>query len=148
MNYSKYILVCVSVLISVTASRAEEGSEGGEQKSRVGPGKAVLEASEKTGLRLSDKAIRSFALTFKEVTSAEVSVPISALVRFQDFVAVYRKRDGWFRMVEIEPVIQGGLARFSSKDLVPGDQVVSANGGLIRVVELDVFGPEADACVD
>lgn len=140
----KHILISLMFLTSLASASGE--AEGG--KERIGPGKAVIAADEKSGFKLSDKAIKNLMLQFMPVTSSNLTVSSTALVRFQDFIAIYRYRDGWFRMVEIEPKFQNGLATFSSKELQPGDQVIIQNGSLLRVVELDVFGPEADACVD
>lgn len=124
------------------------GEEEGKSKDRIGPGKAVVASNEKEGFQLSEKAQKSLSLTFLKVNSTNIAVPTSALISFQDFLAIYRFRNGWFRLVEIEPKIHGEVATFSSKDLKSTDQIVVGNGGLLRVVELDVFGPEADACAD
>ena len=139
-----YILVTLVSLFMPLA----HGEEESKSKDRVGPGKAVIAANEKEGFQLSEKAQKSLNLTFAEVNSSSISVPTNALVSFQDFLAIYRLRNGWFRLVEIEPSIHGEVATFTSKDLKPSDQMVVGNGGLLRVVELDVFGPEADACAD
>lgn len=144
---SSFFLILTIVLSSLSFAQGEES--GKSAKDRVGPGKAVLAASEKDGLQLSDKAIKNFSLEFQNVNElSKITVPNSALVRFQDFTAVYRERNGWFRMIEIEPKIKGTSVIFFSKDVKPGDRIVIQNAGLIRVVELDVFGPEADACAD
>lgn len=138
----------MALLLIMSAIAFAEPTESGK-KDRIGPRKAVLEASEKEGLRLSEAAIKNLELNLLLLrSSSSISVPTSALVRFQDFIAVYRERDGWFRMVEIEPVINRSSARFSSKDFQPGDRIVTANAGLLRVIDLDIFGPEADACAD
>lgn len=139
-------LFLVSLLFFNFSARADESET---PKSRVGPGKAVLEAKESDGIRLSEKAIRNLNLSFVAVGADGTSrLPVSALVRFQDFTAVYRKREGWFKMVEIEPRIHNGTALVSSKDLKSGDELVIENASLLRVVDLDVWGPEADACAD
>ena len=122
--------------------------ENGASKDRIGPGKAVVAANEKEGFKLSEKAQKSLKLAFAQVNHQTITVPSSSLVKFQDFLGVYRLRDGWFRLVEVEPTIRGDQAIFSSKDLIPGDQMIVQNSGLLRVVELDIFGPEADACAD
>ncbi len=140
-------LIAVLVLIFAFRAFAEE-AEGGK-KGRVGPGKAVVEASEKDGLRLSDKALKILDLEFITASSStSLATPTTALVHFQDFTAVYRERNGWLKMVEIEPVLRGSMAHFTSKDIAPGDRIVTRNSGFIRVIDLDVFGPEADACAD
>lgn len=140
-----YTLIFAS-MISIGA-RAEAEEEGAA-KDRVGLGKAVIAATKEQGIKLSEKALKTLELGFMPLHSSQVTVPHGALVHFQDFSAIYRLRDGWFRLVEVEPVINGNHVSFSSKEFKPGDQVVIQNGSLIRVVELDVFGPEADACVD
>ena len=130
-------------------SFSAQGDESEAPKSRVGPGKAVLEAKEADGIRLSEKAIRNLNLSFIPVEANSPSrLPVSALVKFQDFTAVYRKRDGWFKMVEVEPRVLNEAVLISSKDLKPGDELVVENASLLRVVDLDVWGPEADACAD
>lgn len=134
-----------AILLSSSLAFAEEE---GKSKDRIGPGKAVVAASEKEGIKLSEKAQKTLSLSLTKVSSQSITVPVSALISFQDFIAIYRLRDGWYRLVEIEPTIHGEQATFSSKDLKPDDQLVVSNGGLLRVVELDVFGPEADACAD
>lgn len=147
-KWTSFLVIVLALSVFISA-KAEEAEEGGGNKDRVGPNKAVLAANEKEGIKLSAKSVKNFALGFKEINLlGQISVPLSALVQFQDFTAVYRERIGWFKMVEIEPQISGQTASFSSKDFKPGDRLVIANGGLIRVVELDIFGPEADACAD
>ncbi len=140
-------LILIALLLFAHKGFAEEAEEG--KKGRVGPGKAVVEASEKEGLRLSEKALKNLELKFQSVEGkSTLVVPAASLVHFQDFSAVYRERAGWFKMVEVEPVIRGSSASFTSKDILPGDHIVIKNSGLIRVIDLDVFGPEADACAD
>lgn len=141
----KYLILTLSLLF-VIKGFAEEAEEG--KKDRVGAGKAVQEASEKEGLKLSVKAIKNLELEFITAANSSLTIPRSALVHFQDFAAIYRERAGWFKMVEIEPVIRGLLVQFSSKDILPGDRIVTKNAGFIRVIDLDIFGPEADACAD
>lgn len=126
---------------------AEEDGEA-PQKDRVGPGKAVVAASPEEGIKLSEKAMKTLDLKFLAVNGGQLLVPQPAFIKFQDFIAIYREREGWFRMVEVEPVFKNGHALISSKDIKPGDRLVIENGGLLRVVELDIFGPEADACAD
>ena len=142
----KKLLSALLIASFATSASAEEGEA---PKSRIGPGKAVLEAVEANGIRLSEKAIQNLNLRFAPVgRDGVIQMPRSSLVKFQDFLAVYRKRDGWFKMVEVEPQVQGGMALVESKDLKTGDEVVVENAPLLRVVDLDVWGPEADACAD
>ncbi len=140
-------LLVIFVLVFTFKTFAEEAEEG--KKGRVGPGKAVIEANEKDGLKLSEKALKNLDLEFiTAANGATLAVPASSVVHFQDFSAIYRERSGWFKMVEIEPVMRGTSVQFTSKDISPGDRIVTRNPGFIRVIDLDVFGPEADACAD
>ncbi len=141
----KYFLI-FSIFLLLNPAFAEE--EAKTEKGRIGPGKAVISADEKEGFKISEKAKRNLDISVKEVDGPLVTVPKESLVRYLDFQAVYRLRNGWFRSIEIEPSFQGEYATFTSKEFKAGDQIVIKNGGLLRVVELDVFGPEADACVD
>ncbi|MBX9767488.1 MAG: hypothetical protein K2X47_09480 [Bdellovibrionales bacterium] len=145
--FTKLIVLAIALMVPCFVFSDED--EGKIAKSRVGPGKAVLEASETEGLKLSEPAKANLTLDFQIVDSASpISVPESAIVYFQDFTAVYRERNGWFRMIEIEMVKAKDRVQFASKDIQSGDRIVTRNPGLIRVIDLDVFGPEADGCVD
>lgn len=136
------------VIIALISSLARS-EEGETPKNRFGPGKAVIEAQETSGIKLSEKATRNLELQFASVTqTGSVVVPPAALIKFQDFFAIYRKREGWFKMLEVEPRSSNGKVVISSKELKTGDEVVTTNADLLRVVDLDVWGPEADACVD
>ncbi|MGE3757251.1 MAG: hypothetical protein AB7H97_05820, partial [Pseudobdellovibrionaceae bacterium] len=55
------LLTCLSfaVVLSSIASHAEEGET---PKTRIGPGKAVLEAVEANGIKLSEKAAQNLNL--------------------------------------------------------------------------------------
>lgn len=140
----RFVFLILVVAFSTKAFAEEESG----QKDRIGPGKAVTAANVEQGMKLSEKALKGLRLDFLPMTTSEITLSKNALISFQDFLAVYRLRDGWIRLVEVEPRIRGNYATISSKDLQPGDQIVVRNGGLLRVVELDIFGPEADACAD
>ncbi|MAV91138.1 MAG: hypothetical protein CL676_06925 [Bdellovibrionaceae bacterium] len=141
----KYFLI-FSVFLLLLPAYGEENEK--TEKGRIGSGKAVTLSNEKEGFKLSEKAIRNLGISVKVVEGPVVTIPKTSLVRYLDFVAVYRLRDGWYRSVEVEPYFEGKNATFKSKEFKAGDQIVVRNSGLLRVVELDVFGPEADACVD
>lgn len=143
------IIKSSSIVIFALFSSLALSEEGEAPKNRFGPGKAVIEAQEASGIKLSEKATRNLELQFTSVTqTGTVAVPPAALIKFQDFFSIYRKRDGWFKMLEVEPRSSNGKVTISSKELKAGDEVVITNADLLRVVDLDVWGPEADACVD
>lgn len=136
------------IIFALFLACSAHGQEEKMSKDRIGPGKAVTSASEKDGFKLSEKANQNLNVYTKSVGGQTVTVPKKSLVSFLDFLSVYRLRDGWYRSIEVEPTFNGDYATFSSTEFRAGDQVVVKNGNLLRVVELDVFGPEADACAD
>lgn len=138
------ILITFAFFLACSA----QGQEEKMSKDRIGPGKAVTSASDKEGFKLSERANENLNVSTESVVGQTVTVPKRSLVSFLDFWTVYRLRNGWYRSVEVEPTFKGDYATFSSTEFRPGDQVVVRNGNLLRVVELDVFGPEADACAD
>lgn len=140
--------VPVLIVFTLIFASSVHGQEEKMSKDRIGPNKAVTSASDKDGFKLSERANENLNISTKNVKGQTVIVPRKSLVSFLDFLSVYRLRDGWYRSVEVEPTFNGDYATFSSKEFRTGDQVVVKNGNLLRVVELDVFGPEADACVD
>jgi len=145
----KKIILKSILILSVLQPSFAFAEEGEAPKTRVGPGKAVLEATMENGIRLSEKAANNLELRLSPIQrNGTITIPTAALVKFQDFYAVYRKRDGWFKMIEVEPLVTNGTSTVSSKDLKMGDEIVIENAELLRVVDLDVWGPEADACVD
>lgn len=140
--------IFIFVMSALMSQRVLAEEEGGAAKDRIGPRKAVVAANQKQVFKLSEKALKTLELELMPIENSRILVPRNALIQFQDFAAIYRLRDGWFRIVEVEPAMSGERAMFSSKEFKPGDKVVVKNGSLLRVVELDVFGPEADACAD
>lgn len=128
---------------------ASEGEEE-EHQLNVGPGKAVLEADKQKGLRLSEKAIKVAGLKTMAVASTNpIEVPISAVVFFQDFTGVYRGRDGWFKLIEMDLIKQTGTrVSFVSKDFARGDQIVVSGAAYLRATDMDIWGPQSDSCVD
>ena len=139
-----YFLMIFTIFLIFTAQAEEES----KSKDRIGPGKAVAAASDKEGFKLSEKAITNLNISLKEVNSTDITVPKDSVISFMDFYSVYRLRNGWYRAIEIEPTFEGDKATFTSNQFRAGDKIVIENSSLLRVVELDVFGPEADACVD
>lgn len=138
-----------TLIVFMLAFVAHTHAEESQKKDRVGPGKAVLEASEERGLRLAPATLKLLDIKTKPLeTVSTISLSVSSLVYFQDFTAIYRERDGWLQMVEIEGEVKGDNVSFATSELQLGDKVVTQNASLLRVIDLDIFGPEADACAD
>lgn len=137
---SLLIAVCLCAVLPPAAPWAEE--EAGEAK--VGPGKAVVAANERDGLRLSEQALRALGLVVQEVKTRDVhAAPAESLVHFRDELGVYRLRDGWFKLLRIKPFDRPGKeVRFRTSELKPGDRIVVRGAAFLRAAELDLASEE------
>ncbi|OYZ19216.1 MAG: hypothetical protein B7Y39_12495 [Bdellovibrio sp. 28-41-41] len=118
---------------------AEEAPNG----FRAGPNMAAQEANLKDGFKLSDKAKEVIGVKTKSLGSKPFSIPNTALVYYGDKVGVYRLRNGWFKLIEIQKNNKvSGTSSISSSDLSESDQVAIEGVALLRVSEMDVFGGE------
>ncbi len=126
----------------------EHGEHGEEEEgsSRVGPGKAITEASKKNGIRLSEKAVKTIGIRTETVNSENThKISPKSLVYFQDEVGFYRLRDGLYKLVEVKvekKSVTEAIVRTS--ELKPGDHVVVDGVGLLRTAELEAWGGSGD----
>lgn len=106
--------------------------EAGEMSVRIGPTQGITEYSEKLGFKLGDKAIARFKLKFATVPEgAAFQPPAEAVVRVLGEKGVYRRRDGYFKRVEVS-------------ELKPGDEILASGTGFVRVIESAFGKPEVD----
>ncbi len=121
----------------------EEHGEEEETSSSVGPDKAVTEANPDDGFKLSEKALKALEIQTRAITSqGTVTIPATSLVEFKDEIAVYRLRDGHFKLIKGTAQKEGQTVLFKpriSSDLKSGDHVVTNGVPLLRVAELDAF---------
>lgn len=138
MKFPNLTLIFV-ILMSGSQVLAQEEASG----IRAGPTLAVLEANLKDGFRLSDKAKKVIGLVAKPLGSKPHMIPPSALVNYGDRVGVYRLRNGWFKLIEIQnsDAPQASVAT-SSTELNDDDQIAVEGVALLRVSEMDAFGGE------
>lgn len=121
------------------------GAEAQEEASgfRAGPNMAVQEASLKDGFRLTDKAKEIIGVKTKALSSKPYVVPLSALVHYGDKLGVYRLRDGWFKLIEIQKNNKGSTdVSLDNSEFKDGDQIAIEGVALLRVSEMDAFGGE------
>jgi hypothetical protein len=112
-----------------------EASAGG-----VGPGKAVVEASPVNGMRLSDAAVKTLGLTFQEIETTTIHhVPAQSIVYHQADIGIYRLREGWIKLVDVEIAKKSPTeVTIKTRELKPRDQIAVRGVSLLRVTELDV----------
>ncbi len=135
----------------------EEGEERGDEHvheeheeeecgGRVGPTKAIVEASKKTGIKLSEKAIKALDITTEPINSQNThKLPLKSLVHFQEEVGVYRQREGWFKLIEVEVLSKNSTeVTVKTQNIKPGDDVAVTGVALLRVAELEAWGGSGD----
>lgn len=113
----------------------EEESTGG-----VGHDNAVTAADEDKGIQLAPKAVQAIGILTSQISGTKV--PESALVFYQNKVGVYRLRDGWYRLIPLNRVVDGSGYALPRAAFLPGDRLVIAGVALLRVSELDAFSEE------
>ena len=135
------ILLLTPLILNSGRSHAEE--EGG---AKVGPGKAVLAANAKDGMRLSEAAIKRLGLAFQDAKRGETQeVPPQSLVVSKEETSVYRLRGGWIKRVEVRVISRSARSvKIQSEDFKPGDRVVVSGAPFLRTAELDVLGSEKE----
>lgn len=103
--------------------------------------KAILEASQDRGIRLSDKARKTIGIATSPILSkGPHSVTQTSMVYYQDKVGIYRLREGWFKLIElsdIERTSSGFVLR--TFELQSGDEIVVRGTALLRVAEMEAF---------
>ncbi|MBL7542592.1 MAG: hypothetical protein JNL11_02195 [Bdellovibrionaceae bacterium] len=135
-NKINILLLCTVITISAVSQEEATGF-------RAGPNMAATEASLKDGFKLTDKAKEVIGVKTKSIGSKPYSIPNEALVHYGDKVGVYRLRDGWFKLIEVQKTNKdSGTSTISSSDLNEKDQIAIEGVALLRVSEMDIFGGE------
>ncbi|MGE4234104.1 MAG: hypothetical protein AB7F43_12320 [Bacteriovoracia bacterium] len=140
------LLILTLLLLNTTTVFGHGASEGAAS---VGKDKAVTEADEENGFKLSDKASANLNVKFsaigKELKASTFSLPSQAIVYIQDEAGVYVRKAGWIKRVEGK-ILQKfkDQVHFQSKDLVSGAEVAVSGVPLLRVTEMEIFGGSHD----
>ena len=126
-------------LIPISLSIASEDSAlSSTQK------KAVLQISQTDGFKLSSKGANTIGLKSKVINSApDFLIPDTALVHSLDKLAIYRLRNGWYKLVPIviiKKLSNSELMVHSLEINTQVDQVVIQGTGLLRATEMEAFG--------
>lgn len=145
----KYTLIII-LLFFTNHAFSEDGhdhegkGEHEEASENVGPDKGILEKSEADGIKLSKEAIETMLIKTMDVSSQQVSIPFSSLVRIKDEKYVYRLRNGWFKRIEIQILQKVGKSLIvKTSDFVTGDKIVVEGLGFLRTSE--IFSEEGAA---
>ena len=105
-------------------------------------GKAVTEYSTEKGMRLTETAIQTLELVKAPLAgTGSFTLPLSAVVYYEDNRGVFRFRDGWYKLVKIQIIKKMDKTMLiSSSELLASDQVITQGVGLLRVAELEAQG--------
>ena len=124
----------------------EEGEEEEETGGRFGVGKAIVAASRKTGIQLSEKAVKSLGLSYTKLEGGSpFKVPLKCVVFFQKEVGIYRFKNGRYKLVEVELLSKTSTeATVKASELTSGDQIVKDGVPLLRAAELEAWGGSGD----
>jgi hypothetical protein len=139
-NLSWITFLLFSFFTAYSISSAEEGAKS----PAVGPGKAVLAASEEEGIRLSEKAKATIGLISIQLP-ANFQIPASALIHERGEFGVYVKRGDWFKYVEVE--VENSSApgvKIESPKIHVGDEIIVSGVSLLRLAELNLAGGGGD----
>lgn len=109
--------------------------------SGVGPGKAIVEANKKDGLRFSEIALKNLEVITSPISaSAPLKLPLTSLIYSQSEVGVYRLRSGWFKYIEVKIISKiAKEAIVQSSELVSKDQIAIQGGDLLKLADLNVW---------
>lgn len=108
--------------------------------------KGVLEYSEEKGFKPSEQAITRFKIsTVKLQKSDTVQVPLSALVYALGDVSVFRKRDGYYKRINVALKSKDSKsASVHSEELKVSDEVTVRGADYLRVIEMDFSDAEKE----
>lgn len=120
-----------------------------EEPTGVGPNKGVLEATKENGFKLSEKAVIGLGVSTTMIGSSgsAFTVPMVALLSFQDEMGIYRFRNGFYKLVELKSAdvkadASGKFFRISSAELKVGDHVADKGADMLRLADLNIWGGE------
>lgn len=146
MKLSEHMGVFFGLLLFLTTARQISFASDEEMPASVGPGKAVIAADERLGIRLSEKAKTTIGYKLASISATTpLAVPTSSLVYYQNHVGIYVVRDDWNKLVAVQ------VARKTTSEVVvkseqikSGDQIVVSGVALLRAAELDAFAGHGD----
>jgi len=119
----------------------EHDHEEGERRN-VGPDKGVLEASDDLGFKLREGVEERFGIISQTMGSDNRgNIPKGAIVYSREEYQVFRKRNGFWKPVDIEAKRKGDAVSIKSQELKAGDLIATEGTGLLKIIELSVFGP-------
>lgn len=110
------------------SGRSQDGSRGSHRKD---------------GFRLAENAKKVIGLGVEPLAPLRTKFLKVLLSIMEIRSGVYRLRDGWFKLVEIQKISDSNSeTTISSSDLKTSDQIAVEGVALLRVSDMDAFGGE------
>lgn len=105
--------------------------------------RAVLSFSEDEGFRLRKGVEERLGVqVFKIKSSGLLRIPKSAVIYSKDETQVFRKRGGYWKSIDIDPVWKNSAYELTSRQLIPGDEIALLRGELLKVVDMQLKAGE------
>ncbi|MFG1481765.1 hypothetical protein ABMA79_09120 [Halobacteriovorax sp. HFRX-2_2] len=105
----------------------DHGHGHGHGDEKTGEGKAITKVDEKHGFQLSHEAQKRLAIKTTSFEKGFYNIPDSAYVVVGKERALYRKREGFFKLID-EHELTGSFTK--------GDEIVISGIGLLRVSDI------------
>lgn len=145
-------LLSHNALLADDHGHGEEHSEEEEHEtSRFGPGKAILEVkNEGQYFKLSPVAEKAIGLKSQLPIATDeehhFKVPQSSIVEYQEYIGIYRKKAGWYELVDVKIIkTTDSESLIYSKNLKSDDQIIFTRVGLLRIAHLEASGQGGEA---
>lgn len=120
----------------------DEHGHGHAVSNLVGPDKAVLEANEASGFLLRPGVEERLGIESQPLATGKVGqVPRAAIVYSKEDYQVFRKRDGFWKAIDVKVLRKREFFTIATDDLKKGDSIAVQGAGLLKIVEQSVFGP-------
>ncbi len=142
-KYKRTILIWAvlgSLAVLPTYGLCREPDEDNEKEERPAYAKetAVIAVSHENGFQLSEKAKMTLGLGFLKLDgSPPWKIPAESLVVLQDHAGVYRLRDGWFKLVQVDVIGRSASElTIQCPDLKSPDAIVTQHVAHLRVADI------------
>ena len=113
--------------------------EDDEAKERSANPNAAIQAFCDEGIKLSEKAEKTIGLKTEAAkgNGPIFEVPLKSLVYHQSEIGIYRQREEWFKLIDVEVLSKtGSTVKVKSAELKSDDQIVIDGAAFLRVAEI------------
>lgn len=106
----------------------------------AGEKKAVLDYSETKGFSFREGVEDRLGVKVQTVKSRTVTLPLSAIVYSKDEAQIYRRREGYWKALDVHPKRSQNQAVIDAPEIRMGDEIAVQKAELLKVVDLQLSG--------